>query len=71
MFDDRAFRTWPLIFAGALMFGALFGFAAVLADLLFDGVLHVTPHTAAFALLAFAGYVGVAAIIRRLGPPKP
>ncbi len=71
MFDDRAFRTWPLVFAGAIVFGILFGFAAALADLLFDGKLHLTPRTAAFALAAFAGYVTVAALIRRIGPRKP
>ncbi|GIV59433.1 hypothetical protein GQ464_005800 [Rhodocaloribacter litoris] len=64
MFDDRAFRTWPRVITVALTFAFLFGLIAVLSDLLFDGVLRLSPRALGFGLLAFIGYLGVAGLIR-------
>lgn len=64
MFDDRAFATWPRILLGAFGFAALFGTVAVLTDLLFEERLYLSRWTLGLALLAFVGYLGVAAAIR-------
>jgi len=69
MFEDQAFRSWPLIFAGAGIFGLLFGCVALLTEVLFEGKPHLTPTVIGFSTAAFLGYVGAAWIIRRGEPP--
>jgi hypothetical protein len=65
MFDSRAFRSWPRIVGGGLGFGALFALVVLLADALFDGGFRFSRRVAAFGAGAFAGYVGIALLVRR------
>ncbi len=69
MFEDQAFRSWPLIFSGASVFAFLFGAIALLTELLFEGSLTVTPFVWGFATVAFLGYLGAAWIIRKGAEP--
>lgn len=62
---EPAFHSRLLVWLGAAVFGGLFGLVALLAERLFDGVFHVTPRVLTLAALAFVGYLGVAALIRR------
>ncbi|PSQ70476.1 MAG: ABC transporter permease [Bacteroidetes bacterium QH_9_67_14] len=64
MFDSRAFRSWPLILAGALGFGALFALVILLADALFEGGFRLSRRVLVFGGGAFAGYVGAAWLVR-------
>jgi hypothetical protein len=64
MFDNRAFRSWPLILAGALGFGMLFALVMLLADALFEGGFRLSRRVLLFGGGAFAGYVGAAWLVR-------
>ncbi len=61
---EPAFHSWPVVLLGAVLFAGLFALMAMLSDLLFDGVLRVTPRVLSFGALAFVGYLGVSALIR-------
>jgi len=65
MFDDRAFASWSSVLVGAVGFAMLFGLAAMMSGLLFDGVFRVDRTAMSFAAAAFVGYLGVSALIRR------
>ena len=71
MFDDRAFDSWPLILGGAMVFALLFGVLTLLAEGLFGYTDLWTPTVLGIAGLAFAGYIGVAALIRYGTLPPP
>lgn len=64
MFDGSAFRTWPLVFAGATIFAIAF----VVLMLLFEHVAgdgaHPTRAVVGIGGAAFIGYIGTAWIIR-------
>ena len=64
MFDSRAFRSWPHILLGGLGFGGLFALVLMLVDALFEGGLHLTRRAVVFGAGAFAGYVGMALLVR-------
>ena len=65
MFDDQAFQSWPLIFVGASVFAGLFAFLALMTEVIFEGTPEVTRSVVGFGVLAFVGYVGTAALVRR------
>lgn len=65
MFDDHAFKSWPLIIGGALLFGGLFGVVALLSEVVFEGALRLTSSVVGLSLAAFIGYLGTAFILRR------
>lgn len=69
MFGEEAFRTWPVVMAGALCFAALFALVALLVEVLFEGHFRVTRTVVGFGVAAFVGYVGTALLLRRGGPP--
>ncbi len=64
MFDGSAFRTWPLVFAGATIFAIAF----IVLMLLFEHVAgdgaHLTRAVLGIGGAAFIGYIGTAWIIR-------
>lgn len=65
MFSSSAFESWPLVFLGALVFAALFGIAAFMGDaLLVESLTRPGQTVFGLGLGAFAGYVGVAVLIR-------
>lgn len=64
MFDSRAFRSWPRVFTGALGFGTLCALVMLLADALFDGGFRLSRRVGIFGLVAFAGYLGAAWLVR-------
>jgi uncharacterized membrane protein len=64
MFDRSAFRTWPLVFAGATVFAILFVVLMLLVEqVLGDGAAY-TRAVVGIGGAAFVGYVGTAWIIR-------
>ena len=69
MFGDQAFHTWSIILVGAAMFAALFVLLAMMMELVFEGVFQMTPGVAGFGVIAFAGYVGTAMVLRRSNAP--
>ena len=71
MFDNHAFHSWPIILVGATVFAGLFALLALMTEVLFEGVAEVTPAVVGFGVVAFAGYVGTALILRRDDAPPP
>lgn len=69
MFDNEAFHSWPIILVGATAFSGLFALLAMMTEVLFEGVFQVTPLVVGFGVVAFAGYVGTALILRQEEPP--
>lgn len=70
MFGDQAFHTWPVIFVGAVLFAALFVLLAMMMELVFEGDFQMTPGAVGFGVVAFAGYVGTAMLLRRGRAPR-
>ena len=70
MFGDQAFHSWPVILVGATAFSGLFALLALMTELLFEGALLVTPAVVGFGVAAFAGYVGMAFLLRRGKSPS-
>jgi len=65
MFTGSAFESWPMIFVGALIFATLFWIAAFMGDaLLVESLVHPGRTAVGLGGAAFAGYIGVALIIR-------
>ncbi|MEX0599884.1 MAG: hypothetical protein WD021_08365 [Rhodothermales bacterium] len=65
MFTSRAFASWPLIILGALVFATLFGTATFMGDaLLVESLVRPGRAVVGLGLAAFAGYIGVALLIR-------
>ncbi|NNF03314.1 MAG: hypothetical protein HKN17_02505 [Rhodothermales bacterium] len=62
--DRRTFSSWPLLIAMAAVFSGLFGLAAVLIDVLFDGVAEFSRGTAVVMFTAFVGFIVVVGIVR-------
>lgn len=73
MFNQRAFDSWPSIVAGGVLFALLFALAAVMTEFVLDGAPRVSRWVIAFGAAAFAGYVGVAVLLRmeRPAPGSP
>jgi hypothetical protein len=69
MFDSDLFASWPSVLAGALFFSILFSLVGILSELVLDGELRFSGQSISLSLLAFTGYLGVAAAIRRRGNP--
>lgn len=64
MFDERAFRSWGLVLAGACVVSGLFlGVMLMVEEVVGDGA-RLTRAAITVALAAFVGYVGTAWIIR-------
>jgi hypothetical protein len=70
MFDDRAFRSWVLILAGALGFASLFASVGLMVELLFEGAFRVTWNVVGLGAAAFIGYIGIGALHRREAASK-
>lgn len=65
MFTGTAFESWPIILLGALIFASLFGIAAFMGDaLLVESIVRPGRTAVGLGVAAFAGYIGVALIIR-------
>jgi len=60
MFDDQAFQSWPIILAGAALFGGLFGLVGLLAEVVYGESFQLTPAVFGLSAAAFVGYIGVA-----------
>jgi hypothetical protein len=64
MFDERAFRSWAHVLAGACLVSGLFlGIMLMAEEVVGDGA-RLTRAAITVALAAFGGYVGTAWIIR-------
>lgn len=70
MFDSDIFSSWTAILAGALFFALLFALVGILSELVLAGVLRISNHSISLCLLAFTGYLGVAAAIRMRNSSK-
>lgn len=65
MFTSRAFESWSIILLGALVFASLFGIAAFMGDaLLVESLVEPGRTATGLGMAAFAGYIGVALLIR-------
>lgn len=75
MFTARAFDSWLGVVAGGALFGLLFGLTALMTEFVLEGTPRVSRWVVVFGLTAFAGYVGVAALLRMErapdAPPEP
>ena len=65
MFDAQAFRSWPIVLAGAAGFAVLFALAAMMSELLLDGAFRITRSVVAIGLAAFFGYLMIAMMLLR------
>jgi hypothetical protein len=70
MFDGRAFRSWPHIVSGAVVFAGLFMTVAMMSELVFEGRFGVTRAAIGIGAGAFIGYVATAWLVRPAHPPK-
>lgn len=64
MFESNLFHSWFLVLLGGMLFAGLFGFVAMLSDLVLGGELQVNQKALSMGALAFVGYVGVAALLK-------
>lgn len=69
MFDGRAFRTWPHILLGAMLFAGLFALLACMTERVFVGRFYVSRAVVGLGAGAFIGYVATAWLVRPLPPP--
>ncbi len=60
MFSEQAFRTWPRILGGGLLFSTLFTLVVFMADRLIAAPARPVERLLAFGALAFVGYLGAA-----------
>ncbi len=67
MFEDDYFFTWPGVLVGASCLALLCGIAVSMGGLVAGGMIGPPRRVAVFAAAAFAGYLCVAAILRRPG----
>lgn len=63
--DRRTFSSWPLLVALAAAFSGLFGLAALMIDVLFEGSATFSRSTAVLMFAAFVGFLLVVGIVRR------
>lgn len=63
--DRRTFSSWPLLVAVGAAFSGLFGLAAMMIDVLFDGSVTFTRGTAVVMFAAFVGFLVVVGFVRR------
>lgn len=70
MFDGRAFRSWPHIFVGAMVFAGLFMTLTMMSELVFGGRFYMSRAAAGIGMAAFLGYVGTAWLVRPASPPS-
>jgi len=64
MFDGSAFRTWPLVFAGAIVFATMFVVLMLLVEHVAGDGAYPTRAVKTIGGAAVVGYVGTAWIIR-------
>lgn len=64
MFDSSAFRTWPLVFAGATIFAIAFIVLMLLVEHVLGEGAQPTRAVVGIGGAAFVGYIGTAWIIR-------
>ncbi len=64
MFTQRAFGSWLSVLAGAALFALLFALAALMTEFVLEGTPRVSRWVVVFGIAAFAGYVGVAVLLR-------
>lgn len=67
MFDERAFRSWGHVIAGACVVSGLFFWVMLMIEEVVGGGARLTRAVVIIPLAAFVGYVGTAWIIRREG----
>lgn len=65
MFDERAFRSWKLVLAGASVVSILFLAVMLMVEEVAGGGARLSRAAVTISLAAFVGYVGTAWIIRR------
>lgn len=70
MFDDRAFRSWELVFAGACVVSGLFLAVMLMVEEVAGDGARFSRAAVTIALAAFVGYVGTAWIIRASDPKE-
>lgn len=64
MFGNDLFRSWPAVLAGAGCFGLFYGMIILMSDRLLFDIAGVSHAVLGVGLLSFAGYIGVAMLIR-------
>lgn len=67
MFDERAFRSWGRVFAGACVVSGLFFWVMLMIEEVAGGGARLSRAAVVVPLAAFIGYTGTAWIIRREG----
>lgn len=63
--DRRTFSSWPLLATVGAAFSGLFGLAAMMIDVLFEGSATFSTGTAVVMFAAFVGFLVVVGIVRR------
>lgn len=63
--DRRTFSSWPLLITLAAAFSGLFGIAALMIDVMFEGSASFSRGTALVMIAAFVGFMIVVGIVRR------
>jgi hypothetical protein len=65
MFDDKAFRTWGHVLAGACVLSGLFLIIMLMTEEVTGGGARFSQAAVTVTAAAFLGYLGIAWIIRR------
>ncbi len=68
MFESDSFHSWLQALLGGIIFAVVFGFLAMLSDVVLGEEMQVNQKALALGALAFVGYIGVAAILRTTPP---
>jgi hypothetical protein len=63
MFDERAFRSWQHVLAGACVVSGLFLVVMLMVEEVAGGGARLSRAAVTISLAAFVGYVGTALII--------
>lgn len=63
-FDDSAFRSWPQLLAGGVLFGVMFEAPVLLFDFLVEGRLFFSRAALFLGLGGFLGYILTGAAIK-------
>jgi hypothetical protein len=67
MFSNDLFRSWLFILVGGTCFAAIFGVILMMSEVFFFEATAVSPAVKGIVVLSFAGYVGLAWLIRSDG----